>query len=65
MDFGEAKYILSGSLNTRVLIINSERHDGYTFKFCKKTETKYWCTSCKALGKSRTITVRNGTFSDV
>ena len=40
MDFGEAKYILSGSLNTRVLIINSERHDGYTFKFCKKNRDK-------------------------
>ena len=42
------------------VIINSERHAGSTYKFCKRTETSYACTSCKALGISRTVTVKNG-----
>ena len=59
MDFGEAQYS-SGRLNARLLIINSERNAGYTYKFSKQTETQYACTSCIALGKRRTVTVKNG-----
>ena len=39
MDFGEAKYIISGRLNARLLIINSERNAGFTYKFSKNAET--------------------------
>ncbi len=60
MDFGESKYILSGRWNARMLIINSERNAGFTYKFCKNTETKYARTSCKALGNSRRVTVKHG-----
>ena len=59
MDFGEAQYS-SGRLNTRFSIINSECHSGSTYKFSKQTEKKYACTSCIALGKSRTATEKNG-----
>ena len=58
MDFGEAQFS-SGRLDARLLIINSERNAGYTYKFSKQTQTQYACTSCIALGKKRTVTVKN------
>src|ERR1043165_2635608 len=60
MDFGEAKFISSRLFNKQVLVIASERHVGKVFKFQKKTEKKFACATCKALGKSRIVTVVNG-----
>lgn len=60
MDFGEAKFVLSRYLNQQLLVVPSERHIGLTFKFHKRNETQYTCASCKQLGKSRQITVKDG-----
>lgn len=60
MDFGEAKFILSQRLNQQLLIVSSERNVGYMYKFHKKTEAKFACASCKVLGKSRIVTIKNG-----
>ena len=59
MDFGEAKFILSETFKQQLLVISSERQIGYSFKFHKKTEFKFACASCKRLGKSRVVTVKN------
>ena len=60
MDFGEANLILSKRLNQYLLIIKSERKLGFSYKFHKKNETQFACASCKKLGKSRIVTVRDG-----
>jgi len=60
MDFGEAKFVLSRNLNQQLLVIPSEKHIGFTYKFHKKNETQFVFASCKALGKTRSVTVRDG-----
>ena len=60
MDYGEAHFINSKFLNKQVLVVTSSRNAGLVYKFHKKTEKKYACSSCKSLGKSRIITVSNG-----
>ena len=60
MDFGEAKFIRSKNLNHQLLIVNSERNAGMCFLFHKKTDVKYACASCKKLGKTRTVSVKDG-----
>lgn len=59
MDFGEAKFILSRCLN-QLLVFASERQVGSIYKFQKKTENTFVCTSCKKLGKGRSLTVKDG-----
>jgi hypothetical protein len=60
MDFGEAKFILSTRLNAQLLIFPSQRQAGLVFKFHKKTADSYACASCKTLGKTRVIMVKDG-----
>ena len=60
MDFGEAKFIASRLLNKQVLVVVSERHVEKVYKFHKKSEKQFACSSCKSLGKNRTVTVLNG-----
>ena len=60
MDFGEAKFILSRNLNQQLLVITSERQIGYSYKYHKKTQFQFACSSCKRLGKSRVVTVKDG-----
>lgn len=60
MDFGEAKFILSKKLNEQLLVFASQRQEGFIFKFNKKNANQYACASCKNLGKSRVITVKDG-----
>jgi len=60
MDFGEAKFILSQKMNRQLFVVSSERSFGQTYKFHKKNKTQFACASCKTLGKSRIITVRDG-----
>ena len=56
MDFGETIYTQS----ERGLIIKSERYIGFSYRFCKKNASQYACASCRALGKSRVVTFKNG-----
>ena len=60
MDFGQAKFILSRCLNHQLLVFASERQVGKIYKFQKKTENTFVCSSCIKLGKSRRITVKDG-----
>jgi len=60
MDFSEAKFILSRNLNKQLLVFSIERQIGYTYKFHKQTDIKFACASCKVLGKTRSVTVRDG-----
>ena len=60
MDFGEANFVFSRTLNKQLLIFKSERQVGFVFKFHKRNETKFACASCKKLGKCRAITVKDG-----
>jgi hypothetical protein len=60
MDFGKAKFILSKKLNLQLLVVRSERHVGFVYKYHKRTTESYVCASGKKLGKMRTITVRDG-----
>jgi hypothetical protein len=59
MDFGEAKFILSKKLNRQLLIVSSKRQVGFAYKFHKKNDNQYSCASCKKLGKSRVVTVKD------
>ena len=36
------------------------RYIGFSYKFHKRNDSQYHCASCKTLGKSRVVTVRNG-----
>ena len=60
IDYGEAKFMISKFFNKKLLVIASERQVGTVFKFHKKTAKKYTCASCKSLGKSRLVTVKDG-----
>ena len=61
MDFGEAKFMLSRKLTQQLLVIQSERQIGYQYKFQKKNDFQLAnCSSCKRLGKSRIVTVKDG-----
>jgi len=60
MDFGEAKFIMSRHFSQQLLIVKSEKMPGFAYKFHKKTENKFACAACKKLGKSRTVTVKDG-----
>jgi hypothetical protein len=60
MDYGEANFLTTKYLSKQLLVIASERTVGYSYKFHKKTEKSYACLSCKALGKTRTVTVIDG-----
>ena len=67
MDFGETRCTQSKfngvySVSERELIINSERYIGFSYRFHKKNVSQYACASCRTLGKSRVVTVRNGTI---
>lgn len=57
MDYGQAEFIVSDQQH--LLIINSERKPGFAYKFCRKTNNEFRCASCKKLGKSRSVTVKN------
>ena len=59
MDYGEASFIVSGLMNQQ-LLIRSLQYPGFAYKFHRATETRFECSSCKQLGKSRTVTVKNG-----
>lgn len=59
MDYGEAHFINSKFLNKQLLIVKSCRTVGLVYKFHKKSEKHYACSSCKSLGKSRIVTVSN------
>ena len=56
MNFGETIFTQS----KRGFIIKSERYIGFSSRFHKKNASQYACASCKSLGKSRIVTVRNG-----
>ena len=67
MDSGKARYTQSKfngvySVSERGLIINSERYVGFSYRFHKFNVglSQYACASCRTLGKSRVVTVRNG-----
>ncbi len=63
MDSEETTYTYTQSIlhvSEQGLIINSERYVGFSYKFNKKNASQYACASCKTLGKSRIVTVRNG-----
>ena len=65
MDTGEAKFMYSRRLNNQLLIVHSARIAESVFKFHKKYETHFACSSCKSLGKNRVITVANGRIGDL
>ena len=60
MDYGEAKFISSRYFNQQLLVIESQRNVGMTYKFHKRTDKQFSCSSCKKLGKCRTVTVVDG-----
>lgn len=60
MDFGEAKFILSRHFNAQLLIVESERFEGCVYKFYKKTDNTFVCSTCQKLGRTRVVTVRDG-----
>jgi len=61
MDFGEATYTNSlNNVSDPVLIIKSQRYVGFSYRFHKKNLSQYACASCKILGKTRVVTVKNG-----
>ena len=62
MDYGETKYIPASrsDLSEQVLIVSSERYVGFSYRFHKKEASKYYCASCKLLGKCRVVTVKSG-----
>ena len=55
----------SRRLNNQLLIVHSARIAGSVFKFHKKDETHFACSSGKSLGKNRVITVANGRICDL
>ena len=56
MDFGETIFTQS----ERGFIIKNERYIGFSYRFRKKNASQYECASCKTLGKSRVVRVKNG-----
>jgi hypothetical protein len=61
MDFGEATYTNSlNNVSDPVLIIKSQRYVGFSYRFHKKNLSQYACASCKILGKTRVVTVKDG-----
>jgi hypothetical protein len=60
MDYGKATFIENRSFKKTLLVISSVRHPGTVFKFHKKSDKFYACSACKALGKTRIVTVVNG-----
>ena len=60
MDFGDAKFIKTRYFNNQLLIFDSVRDAGKAFKFCKKKDNTFVCSSCKKLGKTRQISVVDG-----
>ena len=56
MDFDEAKFVLTVLLNQQLLVVDSIKHEGCVYKFHKNSGNKYNCSSCKSLGKNRSVT---------
>ena len=60
MDFGEAKFVLTSLFNQQLLVVDSIKHDECAYKFHRNSGNKYSGSSCKSLGKNRSITVIDG-----
>lgn len=56
----EVKFMLSRNLTNQVLVLQSTRFPGKVYKFCKKSDNRYSCLSCKKFGKTKSITVVDG-----
>ena len=52
--------MLSKQLNDTVVVMDSQRQPGYSYKFNHTTKNLYRCIRCFELGKQRTIVVVDG-----
>ena len=60
MDFGEGWFVLSRHFARQMMRLDKTKQVGHVLKFHKWRGNKYACSSCKVLGKMRSVSVVDG-----